>query len=691
MRPRLLLLAAACLSVAQLTAQAAEPGLAGGNVGPAVDDTSEVADSRLTGQPVGAALRALDWWEETPVQVPKLQTYEKSQEAILAGLPSNKDSLDWFVLGPIPAKSRSDYYRSYPLEERIDLTGTVIIGGTQYSWRRPHGEDKVGHGLNLRDLLKAQRGGVAYLYRDLVAEEATETHLFVGFYTGCRIWLNGEEIFFSDSSTYNDPDRIELPVRLRAGVNRLLVKSFSRSSGWTFYFHTGAVHPLKARIKGYWLLADLFPEEPDRQLEARLAAVRGLLDLRDDVSLRAAREVLAELADAGPVTNDLAATAQRLAQRAQDHGEQAQAAGAWELLLRALARATADLRSSHEPVALAGLASALGLLGDVRGAERVYRRLVGEYPAAEATAEGLWTLAEFYRREGRTWLARGYYERLLADFPESKRTKAARPALQWCRQFAGDRPRRKGSFSAAQLLSHAGRLEEAGDPAGALRLCLQALSEWPDELVRVEENRLLSVARVVREKAGSLWPTLPPAAQAELAPAADRPLTQALSGGRYSLVPELLRNFPLAPSAPEALRRWADVLIEQGELGRAGAALSTLLGQYRLARDVRAQAVARLAFCARLVHDTSLRAEARLQLAALPTGTTVTWAGAQASVSEVLDWLEPQGETAIVGLPTVERLPAQPVVMRLLPDLTGQQLLSPRWPTPGSPSPGGRC
>ncbi len=45
-------------------------------------------------------------------------------------------------------------------------------------------------------------------------------------------------------------DRVELPVRLQAGVNRVLVKVFSRSSNWTFYFHTGAVHPTKAYIKG---------------------------------------------------------------------------------------------------------------------------------------------------------------------------------------------------------------------------------------------------------------------------------------------------------------------------------------------------------------------------------------------------------------------------------------------------------
>ncbi len=221
MRPRLLLLAATCLGVAALSAQAAEFAVRriGGNVGPPPNPPA----GGEVGQAVGAALRALDWWEATVVQVRKLETYEKSEEALRAGLPSSNDSLDWFVLGPIPVKSRSDYYRSYPPEEGIDLAGTVVIGETQFSWQRPYPEGKTGSGLNLRSLLKAEKGGVAYLYRsldvardgesvgpELVAEEASDTCFFVGFYTGCRIWLNGKEIFFSDSSAYNEPDRIEI-------------------------------------------------------------------------------------------------------------------------------------------------------------------------------------------------------------------------------------------------------------------------------------------------------------------------------------------------------------------------------------------------------------------------------------------------------------------------------------------------
>ena len=695
MRPTLLLLAATCLGVAALSAQAAEPGLVGGNVGPRPNDTSEVRHSSLSGQPVGAALRALDWWPETNVQVRKLETYEKSEEALRAGLPSNRDSLDWHVLGPIPVKSRSDYYRSYPPEEGVDLTGTVVIGETQFSWQRPYPEGKTGSGLNLRSLLKAEKGGVAYLYRELVAEEASDTGFFVGFYTGCRIWLNGEEVFFSDSSAYNEPDRIELPVQLHAGLNRILVKTFSRSSSWNFYFHTGRVHPRKARIKGRWLLADLFPEEPEQQLAARLAVVRDLLGLKDQASLQAAREILDELAGTGPVTGELIKTAQRVAQTAVDRGKHAEAERTWSLVLELLARAPEDLRAGVEPVALAGLAAARGRLGDMRGAQRVYGRLVSEYQSAEVAAEALWTLAEFYRREGRTWLARPLYERLLSDLPDGKRVKGARTHLDWCKQFAGDRPGRKGSFSATRHLAQAVRLEQAGDAPSALRLYLEALERWPDELVRVPsegatgfaEVRLLGVARIVREKAHALWSALPPEVQAEVGAAADRALAEATSLGGPEALPGLLRLHPLAPSTAEVLSGWAGVLMERGELARAAAALSRLLGDYRLPPAREAQAAARLAFCARLLDDDRLRVEARRHLSQLPPGTTITWAGQDASPADVLAWLSAEEGPAQPSVPRLNGLPDRPVTVRLLPDIPGQQLLNPRWPTPRTPVP----
>jgi outer membrane protein assembly factor BamB/tetratricopeptide (TPR) repeat protein len=656
---------------------------------------------------VGAALRRLDWWEKTPVSVRKLETYEKSEEELLAQIPPSTFSLDWYILGPIPAKSLSDCYRSYPPEAGVDLSAPVTVGEQKFSWQRPNASDKVGPGLELSDFFKAKQGGVAYLYRELTVPEATDTNFYLGFAGGCRLWLNGKETFASDAPGASETDRVELPVHLEAGTNRLLVKTFTRTSYWAFFFHTGTVNPRWARIKGRWLLADLFPEAPDRQLAARLRVVQELLDLADVTALRAATDLLRELAPS-PVDKDFLGVLQRVATTAQDRGEDVEAERAWTLANELLPRAPADLRPSLEPVFLSSLAAARSRLGDLRGAERLYRQLLESYPKAEVTPEALWVLAEYLRREGRTAEARPYYERLLSDFPSDQRVKAAATALVWCEQATGDRSVRKGSFSAAQHLSQAARLESSGNPRNALQLYLDALRQWPEELVRLEPDRLASLASIVQERARTLWPTLPPEAQAELTqaaeqdfaprpassvgrPSAEGPPPGGRPGGASSAsddsLGELLREHPLAPSAPEVLAHWAETLLEKGDLGRAGAALVTLLENYRLDRARQAQAEAQLAFAAGLLGDRSLYDLARSRLADEASETAVTWAGGKATIADVRAWLDAHAPRPEAGLPRVDRLPRAPVVARLLPDHRGQELLSTRWPTPRLPIP----
>jgi len=620
----------------------------------------EQVPSTRTGEGLGRVVQGLPWWQTTDVSVRKLETWEKSEEKLLQSLPDSEYPLDWYLLGPIPAKSRSDYYRAYPPEENVDVTATVVIGEKQLAWQRPY-RQKRGSGLDLGRLWST-RNAVAYLYREIIAEEATDTRFFLGFHSGCRLWLNGEEIFFSDTSGLGEPDRIELPVHLKAGVNRLLVKTFSWSSGWRFYFHVADANPRKARIKGHWLLAELFGEAPDKQLEGRLKAVRGLLDLRDDPALTVALELLERLSAAGPVSADLLESTREV-----------------------LSRADEQARVKLEPEALAELGNARGRRGDVRGAQQVLGKLVRKYPKAEVSGEALWTLGEYYRREGRTLLALPYFERLVADFPEHRRLKAARSSLEWCRDVEEDRLRLRSGFSAARSLLWAERLEESGNIQDAVELYLTTLSRWSDELVRVESDRLLSVPLVVEAKLRRLWPKLSRSLQAEVAAREDQAFRRSVDQGDGRALARARRLHPLAPAGRDLLRQQAARLIEAGQLTRAAALLVTVLREYGLGEEQRAQVATELAFCARLSGNARILSTARHELSALKPTLTVTWGAEQVPLSQVSQWLDTPAP-AKDQAPKLRQL-GNPVHARLLPDVTGNDLLRPRWPTPKTPVP----
>ena len=94
--------------------------------------------------PLGGGLRRLDWWDEVDVRVEKLDTWELSEEALQQRFPSNRDSLDWYVLGPIPVEKSTEYYRFSLPTELVDLTGTLTMAGRQFSWRRLYPPEKTG-------------------------------------------------------------------------------------------------------------------------------------------------------------------------------------------------------------------------------------------------------------------------------------------------------------------------------------------------------------------------------------------------------------------------------------------------------------------------------------------------------------------------------------------------------------------
>jgi hypothetical protein len=76
---------------------------------------------------------------------------------------------------------------------------------------------------------------VAYAHIYLQAPAETNCTLAFGSDDGIRLWLNGEEICHMRIRRAADPNQDSLPITLKKGWNRLLVKVDQGAGYWGFY------------------------------------------------------------------------------------------------------------------------------------------------------------------------------------------------------------------------------------------------------------------------------------------------------------------------------------------------------------------------------------------------------------------------------------------------------------------------
>ena len=173
-------------------------------------------------------------------------------------LPADVRLEPWRQVGPFDApKNLED---ALPPESGFDpqahYTGK---GGRPLSWQPADVEDgKVSSVAPAADAGKS----AAYLDRQIVSKAPHYLTVDLGSSTPMVVWFNGSRVLKVDKAR---PCRIgddELKLRLRAGVNHLLVKTVHADGPWEFGFGIAPTDPrLKAQLD-YRLDAD-FPPTPE--------------------------------------------------------------------------------------------------------------------------------------------------------------------------------------------------------------------------------------------------------------------------------------------------------------------------------------------------------------------------------------------------------------------------------------------
>jgi hypothetical protein len=152
---------------------------------------------------------------------------------------------EWWVLGPFDAPFEEALDKKFPPEDAIDLSAAYTgKEGAELRWRQVRrqiapGDDVTSEFFVDFDDVYGRRvyEAVSYALTYLDAPEETDAVLAIGSDDGVIVWLNGEPVHrFSGGRAYSSKqDRV--PVRLKKGINMLLLKISQGGGDWGYGVH----------------------------------------------------------------------------------------------------------------------------------------------------------------------------------------------------------------------------------------------------------------------------------------------------------------------------------------------------------------------------------------------------------------------------------------------------------------------
>ncbi len=133
-----------------------------------------------------------------------------------------KTSLDFAT--PVEASVKPD--------GSVDVKATYKNGTKALAWQ-PASAAKRGF-VDLARAIGPHEFAVAYAYVEVESIHQRETVLGVGSDDGVKVWLNGKVVHSNEAHRGYSPNADQVPVTLKSGVNRILLKITNYTAGWGF-------------------------------------------------------------------------------------------------------------------------------------------------------------------------------------------------------------------------------------------------------------------------------------------------------------------------------------------------------------------------------------------------------------------------------------------------------------------------
>lgn len=141
---------------------------------------------------------------------------------------------DWLVAGPFPndgtglGKDFIGEAVAVPAENQAAGDKAAAADGKQAAWRHVTGADE----LDFTALFDRKENAVAYAHVYVHSGTDQDAALWAGSDDGLAVWVNGRRVWNNPVARGVTPDEDRVPIHLKAGWNRLLLKVDQGGRGW---------------------------------------------------------------------------------------------------------------------------------------------------------------------------------------------------------------------------------------------------------------------------------------------------------------------------------------------------------------------------------------------------------------------------------------------------------------------------
>jgi len=143
--------------------------------------------------------------------------------------------VDWSIIGPFGNENNEGYDAAYPPEHMIDYNKFYKVGNRDLNWLEPEVKTELGY-VQLDSLIYPYKQSTSYTL--VYINSKNNIDAFIRFGTGAKfkLWLNDNSISECNQFRKISFDMDNIPIKLKEGWNKVLIKFCNDSYPLGFYF-----------------------------------------------------------------------------------------------------------------------------------------------------------------------------------------------------------------------------------------------------------------------------------------------------------------------------------------------------------------------------------------------------------------------------------------------------------------------